>query len=116
MSQFKSNWKRSLPIISQITKDRITLAFTITILHEHFLTVVENQSGAKGYVRALKQAIMSLCNCRHRLYGKSKYTEDNMLESISAYIELELKEDDENEEDIQIGPSQSDSSMLRRCA
>lgn len=82
-----------------------------------FLAVVEKpESGAKGYVRELKQAIMSLCNCRHRLYDKPKYTEDNMLESISAYMELELKEDAEDEEDIQIGPTQSDSSMLRRFA
>ena len=70
-------------------------------------------NSAKGYVHTLKQAIMSLCNCRHRLYGKSKYIEDNMLESISAYMELELKEDDKDEEDIQIGPAQIDSSMLR---
>eukprot|EP00493_Phyllostaurus_siculus_P001468 UN01476 len=40
MSQFKSNWKRSLPIISQITKDRITLAFTVIILHnDHELII-----------------------------------------------------------------------------
>ena len=38
-----------------------------------------------------------------------------MFESISSYMELELKEDDQNE-DIEVGPSQSDSRMLRRFA
>ena len=58
---------------------------------------------------------MSLCNCRHRLCGKPKCTEDNMLESIASYMELELKEDDQDE-DVEIGSAQLDSRMVKRFA